>query len=248
MKCLTPISIRGDLVPCNTCYACQTNNRNAWDLRLRIEALNSLFSWFVTLTFRDECLPPYNSVIPAHLSRFIKDLRNRYRSSTIRYYGIGEYGELYGRPHYHLLIFSDTDINMIREASDIWSYGFTDVGSVEYASIHYVTKWHIDPKYEEGHPVEIHGCTRMSKGIGRDLLSNLDEYNIRPNYLLNGKLLPIHRYYRKKLNFVVSDIEDIPTYISRKYNISEPQAILNKVAQLQDIYNKKQYNKTRKLF
>lgn len=171
-----------------------------------------------------------------------------YRDAKFRFYGIGEYGERFGRPHYHIILFSDTDVNMIYSANLIWRYGFTDVGTVTDSSIHYVTKWHINPKLREGESTEVHGLTRQSKGIGRALLCQLDEYNIMPNYFLDGHRFPVSRYYRKKLGFVVTDVEDIPTYIKRKYKIDSDAAVLQKIADMQESYRKKQLQPRKSIF
>lgn len=64
---------------------------------------------WVTLTYADGFLPRKNSLNPKALSSFVKDLRNRaYRLgfSGVRYFGVGEYGSLSGRPHYHLFLFN----------------------------------------------------------------------------------------------------------------------------------------------
>jgi len=80
-------------------------------------------SWFVTLTYDDDHLPPTGSLEPPHLRDFWKRLRERlfrefwdqrpwlnWREARrdwpgISYYACGEYGPQTDRPHYHAILF-----------------------------------------------------------------------------------------------------------------------------------------------
>lgn len=59
---------------------------------------------FVTLTYNDESYPHDHSVTPRELQLFYKRLRKKC-AEPIRYYGVGEYGDTSGRPHYHIALF-----------------------------------------------------------------------------------------------------------------------------------------------
>lgn len=251
MKCLTPFTINGEIVPCGNCYACQTNRRNQWDLRLRVEHMHSAQSFFVTLTYADEFLPFENIVSKDDHLHFINTLRNKSRSYEVkwRYYVIGEYGERYGRPHLHYLLFSDVpDIDVIRLVRESWPYGFSDVGDVTHKSIHYVTKWHINPKFRVGESVERHGFSLMSKGIGKQLLSTLTVDNISPTYSLDGKRFPLSRYYRKKLGYQVTDVMDMIHYIGKKLGTDNLLQINAQIKRLQKVYKEKQLTPRKSLF
>jgi len=63
---------------------------------------------WVTLTYSPDNLPPGGTLVPSHLSGFIKRLRRNleYRQGPkIRFFGCGEYGEQKLRPHYHVFLF-----------------------------------------------------------------------------------------------------------------------------------------------
>lgn len=77
---------------------------------------------FITLTYNDENLPDIGSLDYGHFQKFMKKLRNRYRTEVlvngkrkrkkrlyyyknIRFFMCGEYGELKDRPHFHVLLF-----------------------------------------------------------------------------------------------------------------------------------------------
>ncbi len=64
--------------------------------------------WYVTLTYNQEHLPPGGNLVPEHLVGYLKRLRKNTKS-TFKYLACGEYGDKKGRPHYHLIIFTDRE-------------------------------------------------------------------------------------------------------------------------------------------
>ena len=59
---------------------------------------------FITLTYNNNNLPKYKSLVKKELQDFFKRLRKKY-GEGIRYYACGEYGPKGKRPHYHAIIF-----------------------------------------------------------------------------------------------------------------------------------------------
>lgn len=57
---------------------------------------------FVTLTYADD---PF-TLEPPHLRAFMKAFRKRIAPRRVRFYAVGEYGEKYGRPHFHVALFN----------------------------------------------------------------------------------------------------------------------------------------------
>lgn len=112
-------------VPCNKCLGCKRERTRQWAIRLMHEARYSPASWFLTLTYSDDNLPgdPDLDRAPLHkpdAQGFIKRLRERLRYEAhlrnpdgdngssgwfLRYFLVGEYGDQFGRPHYHALLF-----------------------------------------------------------------------------------------------------------------------------------------------
>lgn len=84
---------------------CRLSRRRQWVVRQRLEATSHGDSCFATLTYDDEHLPDDLSVDPAHLRQFLYRLRDRLKPIRIRFFGVGEYGDQSGRPHYHLSLF-----------------------------------------------------------------------------------------------------------------------------------------------
>lgn len=115
-------------VPCGRCPACRRRKQNEWAFRCLEEVKVSKITAFVTLTYDDDHLPLSASGVPtlcpAHLTKLFKDLR--YRIDSFRYFACGEYGDTFGRPHAHLLLFYNglSSLKEIEDAfSECWFYG-----------------------------------------------------------------------------------------------------------------------------
>ena len=95
-------------------------------------------STFVTLTYSDEFLPVNLNgdmiLIKRHLQNYLKRLRRLYRHGTVRYFGVGEYGDLFDRPHYHICLFGlgRTDEPKIESA---WHHKGESIGKVDFLPI-----------------------------------------------------------------------------------------------------------------
>lgn len=100
-----------NIFPCGQCMPCRINRRQEWTFRLLLELRQRAYTYFVTLTYDNEHLPDGNTLVKKDYQDFLKRLRKRL-GFKIRYWVTGEYGEKYGRPHYHFLIFSDDFVNV----------------------------------------------------------------------------------------------------------------------------------------
>jgi len=109
---------------------------------------------FITLTFSDEHLPEDRSVDVRIFQLFMKRLRKQY-GDGIRFFHCGEYGERFGRPHYHACLFnfdfpdkyfwriSPTKNRLYRSPSleVLWPFGHCEIGSVTFESAAYVARY-----------------------------------------------------------------------------------------------------------
>lgn len=117
-------------VPCNNCADCLNRKKQGYILRMQAQMMSREFkhTYFITLTYDDDHLP-YESF--SRISHGVKvncestgeallnpyDLRKffeRYRimfKTPFKYFACGEYGNpfLTKRPHYHIVMFTDTD-------------------------------------------------------------------------------------------------------------------------------------------
>jgi len=113
---------------------------------------------FLTLTYDNEHLPEDRSLHYEHFKLFNKRLLSHYRRQLghkgIRFYMCGEYGETFGRPHYHSIQFNfdlpDKKLLKVERGnrvytsellSDIWGMGFCTIGGVTFQSAAYVARY-----------------------------------------------------------------------------------------------------------
>lgn len=159
MQCTNPVRISknldvklypdGLLVPCGKCLSCRIAKRSEWSMRMLHELESYDCAVFVTLTYDDEHLPEHGSLVVSDLQKFFKRLRKECQKvgKNIRYFACGEYGDRYGRPHYHAIIFGLSQSKADKVIMDSkWSFGNVFYGSAEPDSIRYVAQY-VDKKY-----------------------------------------------------------------------------------------------------
>jgi len=120
-------------LPCGSCVGCQLARARSWAVRCSLEQFEHRVSSFVTLTYAPRYVPP--SLVKADYSGFVRSLRKRLGSRSVRHFGCGEYGENRGRPHYHAILFGTEDREAIERS---WQKGFVTVDKVNPARISYV--------------------------------------------------------------------------------------------------------------
>ena len=159
MSCYTPIHVAIDKksivtdrkirytqqVGCGHCLGCRYEQSRHWAVRILHEEQMHKRASFVTLTYSDFNVPRNGTLVPAHLSTFIKNLRHEV-DDRISFFGAGEYGDINRRPHYHLAIFGPPfekrfqrqDLYYSPTIEDVWGKGRTDIGPITPASAAYV--------------------------------------------------------------------------------------------------------------
>lgn len=142
-------------VPCGQCVGCRLERSRQWAVRCAHEASCWEFNSFLTLTYRDEDLPPLGSLRHSDFQKFMKRLRDRLGYPAMRFYMCGEYGETLGRPHYHALLFGIDfpDKVHFRDTmhghrlytsvflDEVWGLGHCQIGSVSFESAAYVARY-----------------------------------------------------------------------------------------------------------
>ncbi|WNK14976.1 MAG: replication initiator protein [Microvirus sp.] len=170
-----PIADTNLQLPCGSCIGCRTSHATSWARRAQHEAASWAHNAFLTLTYNDENLPHDGGLRPKHLQGFLKRLRARhsrihnpqgkrlrkkYRGMArhlissplggLRYICSGEYGETFGRPHYHAILFNIGFLDLTQVGSDLyesallnklWPYGTHKIGTVTGASANYVAQY-----------------------------------------------------------------------------------------------------------
>lgn len=194
-------------LPCGHCEHCRWKQSRVWAFRLEQELLD----WngkavFVTLTYNDENLPENAELKSSHLCGFFKRLRYYLTEKfniSIKYYACGEYGDRFGRPHYHAIIFgiSEEFSAIIRHC---WHYGFSreirNVRGVE--AMNYVAGY-VQKKIGNSHEISrnyngrVPMFSRMSKGLGLGFVARCPKFS--PIVVRGSKYLYVGRYLAKKL-------------------------------------------------
>ncbi len=222
-------------LPCGQCIGCRLENSRQWAIRCFHEAALHDQNCFVTLTYDDEHLPAGGTLVLRDFQLFMKRLRKEY-GSGIRFYACGEYGEKFGRPHYHVCLFNfdppDKKLYKVRDhvqlyssatMDKIWGMGFTVTGDVTFQSAAYVARYimkkingpEATPHYET---VDLQTgelfqqkpeFTTMSRrpGIGKNWLKKYQADIYDHDFVvMNGKKMRPPRYYDRQ--FEITNPED----------------------------------------
>lgn len=126
-----------------------------------LEAECHASSAFVTLTYSDENLP--RELVPRHLQLFMKRIRKSVAPQKLRFFGVGEYGDFSGRPHYHVILFGlgGLVVGMHPRGCECvvcrgWGLGLCHIGEVTAEScaytVSYVLKGMTRKKGGDKHP------------------------------------------------------------------------------------------------
>lgn len=224
MLCKSPYMIGPLPCACGRCMPCRVNKKRNWTFRMELESQKHAENCVVTLTYNDLNLPIGGSLVPDHLTKWLKRLRKILAPKKIRYYVVGEYGGKTKRPHYHAIIFGldpftaggiVTPVGRIGGVvKKTWKYGnilVDDCGSeaIAYVAGYVTKKLTTEQRKTNGLIPEL---TRMSlrpgigahatKDIARGMASGpglryMSESGDVPHALWkSGKIVPIGRYLR----------------------------------------------------
>ncbi|AXH75358.1 MAG: replication initiator protein [Microviridae sp.] len=173
MPCLRPITVKdrnghATQIRCRSCRECKIRDVKDWGFRNRAELRQSYNAYFITLTYSDESTHFTGKLEISHVREYLKTLRNKVgylydrgekvptierNASNLRFFAVGEYGDKFGRPHYHMILYNiptfkhpqDKYFNEHKEVykliSESWKEGLVHVGDVNMSSINYVCKY-----------------------------------------------------------------------------------------------------------
>lgn len=229
MKCLYPLTLRVSadnpkwphakneiIVGCGQCINCRINYANQWAGRLFIEHLQSIESYFITLTHDDEHIKIIDgqpTLCKYDLQLFFKRLRKKLGNQSFRYYACGEYGDTRLRSHYHFLSYFKIKydyINLYHDIKKAWGKGNIDMVPTEARHYKYITEyltsrltgqWKLIFIRETGLEPEF---TIMSRNPGIGTISNHNDimsyYN--DGFITNGKQkFPLHQKYKEFMKY-----------------------------------------------
>ena len=213
-------------VPCGKCPACIERKSNEWATRIYYEWINSKSAQFFTLTYAEEHLthnyvtlhyPTYDEevLLPVLCKRdvqlFMKRLRKRL-GNGIRFFLGGEYGEEFGRPHYHFILFNYpsniSEDDLLQYVVDSWSYGMVQSGETNIKRVMYVAKYiysatQLQDNTIDGFVKPFILCSRRP-GLGLSYVTDKTKKYHNDTletcvFMEDGKIMPMPRYYRDKL-------------------------------------------------
>lgn len=236
-------------IPCGHCKDCLNMISRAWAFRILKEAQKHEENYFITLTYDPQFLPGDGQLVEEEISNFNKKLRTyldrKGLPSNFKFYGVGEYGSIRKRPHYHIIyfglplpdlvfVFKDKDGYLHFDSKfirSLWSKGVIDIGSVDVGSACYVARY-CDKKMRlskiEKDKIKASGqipeFARMSRrpGIGSDFLEEaIEEFKKgKTSYLLNHNYFNLPLYYSKKIKNILPKtiLQDYELEASKRKN------------------------------
>lgn len=235
MRCVQPFTSSTGAFGCGQCLPCRVSKRRTWAHRILLEAMDHAESSFVTLTYEKD----RRSLDPVDLQRWLKRFRRAVEPKKIRYFAVGEYGDISQRPHYHAALFgwpscSSPRIVKGRPCSchacsvvrETWGFGHVMVARLERKSSNYIAGY-VTKKMTHSSDYRLGGrhpeFARMSlrPGIGADAMmsvaSDMMRYQLEntlpdvPAALrYGGHVLPLGKYLRRKLRVYVGKDEKAP--------------------------------------
>lgn len=148
-----------------------------WTLRLALELKCHPFASYVTLTYSPDGLyrneVGHCSLTKRDVQLYLKKLRKRVAPIKIRYFCCGEYGGLYKRPHYHLIIYglSPNLRSHIKAMHDSWTDSDLD------ASL-----GHVFIK-----PCPTEALQYVAGYVTKKFVTKKDEYQRQPEFTLSSR-------------------------------------------------------------
>lgn len=226
-------------LPCGQCSGCRLERSRQWAMRCTHEAQMHTDNIFITLTYDNEHLPEDRSLYYPHFQLFMKRLlihgSRKLDRHGIRFYMAGEYGETFGRPHYHACLFNydlpDKALWRVERGnplytsdilSDLWGLGFCSIGAVTFQSAAYVARYimkkvtgdaaadhyeWIDPETGEVHNRRPE-FTNMSRrpGIGSTWFQKYSADVFPGDFVvMNGKKVSPPRFYTSQYEITYPD-------------------------------------------
>ena len=261
------------LLPCGKCAECLAARRNDWCNRLQLEQFLHDSSVFVTLTYDNEHLPSDKKVNKKDVQKFLKRFRQIPRDyhlavNDFRYFIVSEYGEKFGRPHYHGILFGvdcftpdwkyrlatiRCDLRPLYTSDvlqEVWSLGFVSVDKVTPSSIAYVTKYITKSSAD--------GFRLFSRGLGKGYFYDKDnallprgEAAILNNYVVmrsgrNGfRKAPIPKNIDRYIGLYDASMHDVIKALRRDFMRCKcmDTRTLSERAAIQNIHNREETQK-----
>ncbi len=223
-------------IACGQCTGCRLERSRQWAVRCMHEAQMHPKNSFVTLTYDDEHLPLDGGLVLGDWQKFAKRLRKRL--GPFRFYHCGEYGDQYGRPHYHALIFGldfGHDRKLYRNSKDnslytselltgTWGMGMSIIGELTFQSAAYVARYCMKKITGEA-AADHYTTTNLATG---------EVHQVKPEYTTMSRRPGIGKSWLDKYQGDVFPSDEVivnakktrpPRYYDYLYELSEPTGL-----------------------
>jgi len=222
---------RSIYISCGQCIGCRLERARDWAVRCMHEASLYDDNCFITLTYDNANLPDHGDLSLRDYQLFLKRVREFARARydvKVRFFGCGEYGDMFGRPHYHFLLFNFDfpDKVYLRTSPDgyrtytsellssLWPFGLSEIGDCTFQSAGYVARYclkkvngeaeaehysYLDSEGRIRSRVKEFGTASNRPGIGAPWLAKFHTDVYNFDYVIvNGVKSSPPRYYDKK--------------------------------------------------
>lgn len=253
-------------LPCGQCAGCRLDRARQWAIRCLHEASLHTENCFLTLTYAPDKLPPDGSLRKEDMVKFLKRLRKKYAQRTIRFFQCGEYGDDFGRPHHHCLIFGldfldkipfsksgENQLYISPTLNAIWGHGYCVIGALTFDSACYTARYILKKITGKGADEHYQGRTpeyvTMSRrpGIGREWYDHYkdDLYTTDKCIVRDGFVAKPPRYYDNLYHKEVpSHFEDI-RFTRKQAALCNPNNTPDRRATIAECQNLKLQNLSR---
>jgi len=208
------------MIPCGHCIGCRLQKTQQWAIRCVHEASLYDDNSFITLTYDEKFVEKNYSLENRDFPLFMKRLRKYFAPKKIRFFHCGEYGDKLRRPHHHACLFNlkfpdeqiifqkkDIKLNTSKILSELWPYGFSTVGEMNYQTAAYVARYTIKKiggekakDHYQGRKPEYATMSRKP-GLGLEWIKQYKTDVYPHDFVVNqkGKKLKPPKYYDKYL-------------------------------------------------
>lgn len=236
-------SAREVLLPCGQCIGCRLDYSREWADRCVLEAKLWPYNWWATLTYDDEHLTtdevidlktgevaPAGILKPDDLTLFLKRLRRHWEYAHghqgIRYYGCGEYGSKFHRPHFHVCLFNLPMFDLkhwysrngyatmtSEELSRIWGNGIVTVNELSWENAAYTARYML--KKAKGQEAE----KWKASGLQQEFIRSSRDPGIGYGYYALHK----EEIYKTDGVLIKGSLHSPPRYFDKLYQIENPE-------------------------
>lgn len=196
--------------PCGTCSDCLEKKSTDWALRGFLHNSTNLekLSVFMTFTYDDDHNP---GIVCKPVAQLLKKRFGYHVGKGCKSILCGEYGELYGRPHYHMCVWiepgcnfdyniGNNDSDAWNDPDELWPYGKIDVRPLTPERIAYTCGYEMKAgKVKARDRRGPDGCylpfTLYSQGIGKEYAERFGKRDMQLGYTpMKGFKKPVSRY------------------------------------------------------